>query len=256
MQDYVYISSVFVMSRPILLIGVLDGHGSKGEVAAQVVWKEMHAKITTGLARLHPQDWTDESLLKLLTRSSLEVEALWKVAFAQEYANAKTGGTTMNLHMKIGEDLWCVNVGDSRSALLTDKQEGVQLSLDANCKDDLFCMEFKERGGQIRSGRAGGILAMTTSFEGEEFPGVRAIPKITKTKADQNCCLITASDGLWDNLSTTEVLAYVSKRLEEKISPGQIARELVDIAVEMDLIDHDETDNISVIVAKLTEEYL
>jgi serine/threonine protein phosphatase PrpC len=162
----------------------------------------------------------------------------------------------MALNVKIGDTIWCINVGDSRSALVTSEGKGVVLSQDASLDKEEFYQDVQDRGGKIwgrkNNLRVNGILAMATSFEGvdDQFIGVRAIPQITQIFVKKGDYLVVASDGLWDTQRTEKVLGFINQKKTSMLEQA-MAQELTEFAIDDSLKKWGRTDNITVLVAKI-----
>lgn len=258
MQDDYLIAPLLCGKKTVFLIGILDGHGVRGEKAAAFVKKNIQEIIQRELSLLQEEDWTDGKIEKILMLACLETEYAWKEATKK--GPYQSGGTTLSLNVIIDGNLWCVNVGDSRSCLLSQNAQSLQLSRDANLKDPSFRQGVIDRGGVITGFetdlRVNDTLAMATAFEGvgSAYKGITSLPRITKTFLEEGDYLVVASDGLWDSCSSEVALGYVKKRVQEGAFEELIAKELVEWVITHDLNQPSigcTTDNIAVIVVKI-----
>ena len=160
-QEDAFVASSFKISTPagqthtVLLTGVLDGHG--GREVADYVKENLQKKIenlfscifNNSLKRRHP-------LKELKDEQTLSDKLIWnvlKIACVElhDECTHPLAGTTAAFSLLIdGEDLWHVNVGDSRS-IITSKEKTIQLSEDMRMRFNFASDLTKEAFDQIES---------------------------------------------------------------------------------------------------------
>lgn len=138
--------------------------------------------------------------------------------------------------------LYLANVGDS-SAVLVSNTTAEIISYDHKATDRLEMARVQNSGGTIFRGRLRGTLALTRSLGDHmlKSSGLSAEPTVTRIVLTPcHTMVVLASDGLWDVVSPTDLLAY------KNFEPLDIASELIRYAVKCG-----SQDNISVIVISL-----
>jgi serine/threonine protein phosphatase PrpC len=121
-------------THTVLLTGVLDGH--RGRAVADYVKENLPKKLENLFSSLFNKALKEEHPLKVLEdEQSLSDKVIWNVlkiacVELQDECTHPYAGTTAAFSLLIdGEDLWHVNVGDSRS-IITSKEKTIQLSED------------------------------------------------------------------------------------------------------------------------------
>ncbi|OMJ28255.1 Protein phosphatase 2C-like protein [Smittium culicis] len=141
-------------------------------------------------------------------------------------------------------DLYVANVGDAR-CVYSNNLETIRLTYDHKGDDQFEANRIINAGGYVFNGRVNGVLAVTRSLGdssmkqfvvGNPYVSHISIPKSSGT-------LVLACDGLWDVCSDDMAI----KLANESPDPQSAAESLVQYAV-----DNFSTDNISVIVIKLS----
>ncbi|MRI33061.1 hypothetical protein EOPP23_08700 [Endozoicomonas sp. OPT23] len=211
--------------------GILDGHGGNSA-----------AKQAKKLLEVHLQKRLQE-----YCKDGVEGEegdaAIWnaiKIAFvdtshAIKHSKGALGaGTTANIAIKIGNDLWVANSGDSRAILLNKDGSAVQLSEDAKAKNDKFRGSVEKRGGEVtKNGRVNNSTAVARSLgEHAELGAVSARPKITKVPIQPGQKLIQTCDGVPDVGRTDEIAKVVHDGLESGDTLAMAATRLVESAMK------------------------
>ncbi|KAM0064858.1 putative protein-serine/threonine phosphatase [Helianthus debilis subsp. tardiflorus] len=126
-------------------------------------------------------------------------------------------GSTAVVALICSSHIIVANCGDSRAVLYRGK-EVVVLSNDHKPNREDEYARIEAAGGKIiqwNGHRVFGILALSRSI-GDEFlkPFIIPDPEVTCTpRAREDECLILASDGLWNVMSTEEVCEIARKRI-------------------------------------------
>ena len=149
--------------------------------------------------------------------------------------------------------LFCANVGDSR-AVLSRGGRKVDLSFDHKVTRPDERARIEAAGGTIIKDRLHGVLAVSRAFGdaehkiglGSECWGVEftadplsAVPEVTHeplTVEDE--FVVLACDGVWDVMTSQQVVNFVRHHLLEHRDAGVAARALVDKAIALGSIDN------------------
>uniref|UniRef100_A0A6N2KBS3 protein-serine/threonine phosphatase n=1 Tax=Salix viminalis TaxID=40686 RepID=A0A6N2KBS3_SALVM len=209
--------------RPVHLFGVFDGHG--GAHVAALCRERMHVLIEEELARV--------DLTRLRSESGdggAEWEEMWRGVMKRSYERMDEvamgtcacgsmgfkcgchpmqmalGGSTAVVAVLSPEHIIVANCGDSRAALSRGGR-AIPLSVDHKPDRSDELARIEAAGGRViflNGARVEGILAMSRAI-GDKYlkPVVIAEPEITFTQREpEDECLILASDGLWDVMSS------------------------------------------------------
>ena len=225
-QDYIYFSDTPVGNLPNLYI-VADGMGGHkaGDKASSFAVEEFVK---------HIRNATEEHPLILMRNAMNSVnEALYHLAVSKpEYEGM---GTTFVAAVVLEDELYLMNIGDSRLYILDENL--TQISLDHSLVEELV------RSGQL------------TKEEAKNHPQknviTRAVGVDTKVKADyfqvsmeEVRSILLCSDGL-TNMITEQTIKYV---LENTKSIQKAAEALIGLAN-----DNGGLDNISVVIIEKEE---
>lgn len=199
--------------------GVFDGHG--GDRASRFAAENLH----TILAQ-HNSLLTDP--VNALIESFHELDKRWLI----KAAAGLDDGSTAVVAIVVENTLYVANAGDSRCVLGQESGVAVNLSDDhkPNREDELLRIEAAH--GQVKYAsacwRVQGILAVSRSFGDRRLKRwVIATPEVQVRKVkDDDRCLILASDGLWDVLSSQQAVDVVAG-LDKDNFPHTAAETLV-----------------------------
>lgn len=224
-------------SVPVEVRAIFDGHG--GSAMAEFAAANFSDHLTKVLQRFNREKMTERRIW-----NALKI-AVTNLNQAATTAGVGRSGCTLNATVRIGDDLWCVNVGDSRSILVDSTTgETTQLSEDAKPDDPKYLASIKKRGGFVKGKRIGGSLAVGRALGDFSVTGVTARPKITKITLQQGHSyrLIQACDGIWD-VFNSDTVGGIAK---PEISFPKLAEEIVKRSFK-----RGSRDNLSVITADL-----
>ncbi|KAF9180316.1 Protein phosphatase 2C 2, partial [Haplosporangium sp. Z 767] len=123
--------------------------------------------------------------------------------------------------------LYVGNAGDSRAVLGRDGA-AIALSIDHKPTNVEELTRILFAGGSVESGRVNGLLAVSRAlgdfcFKSTDIsePGeqiVTAIPDVTEHKlTDEDEFLVLACDGIWDCMSSKQVINFVRQKITERI---------------------------------------
>ncbi|KAK8537082.1 hypothetical protein V6N12_043261 [Hibiscus sabdariffa] len=223
------------LKRPIHFFAVYDGHG--GSHVAALCREKMHVLVEEELMRVNH---TGESERGVDSRSQ---EESWRSAMKRSFERMDAvatstcacgsvghrcgchsmevalGGSTAVVALLTPEHIVVANCGDSRAVLC---RGGMAIPLSFDHKPDRpdERARIEAAGGRVifvNGARVEGILAMSRAI-GDKYlkPVVTSEPEITFTKREpEDECLILASDGLWDVLSSDMACEVVHECLKE-----------------------------------------
>ncbi|KAI3849486.1 hypothetical protein MKW92_040654 [Papaver armeniacum] len=245
MEDTHFLMPSMCRQKDVHLFGIFDGH--RGAAAAEFSVRALPRFLQTLGSTLSPSDALTEAFMKT------------DIAFRDELIvqrNVK-GTTKKNWHpgccaiaaLIVENKLFVANAGDCRTILC---RAGTAFPL---TKDHTAsCVEERERviraGGQVKwqvdNWRVGtAALQVTRSIGDDDLkPAVTAEPEITETTlTSEDEYLVMASDGLWDVVSSEDVISIIRDTVKE---PGMCSKRLATEAAE-----RGSKDNITVIVVFL-----
>ncbi|PHZ17887.1 PP2C-domain-containing protein [Rhizopus microsporus ATCC 52813] len=165
-----------------------------------------------------------------------------------ELMNSNSGCTAV-VAIVTKNDVLYSNAGDSRSVISTRDGKGVPLTQDHKPKHPDEHTRIKNAGGFVENGRVNGHLALSRALGDFTFKSntqltpdrqaVTAEPDIIEHLiTDHDEFMVLACDGIWDCLSSQEVVDFIRCKLCEHKSLGIICEELMDFCLS-------ETDNYS-----------
>ncbi|XP_019751463.1 protein phosphatase 1G [Hippocampus comes] len=153
-------------------------------------------------------------------------------------------GTTAVVALIRGKQLIVANAGDSR-CVVSERGKAVDMSYDHKPEDELELSRIKKAGGKVTvDGRVNGGLNLSRAI-GDHFykrnkvlppeeQMISAMPDVkVLTLNDDHDFMVIACDGIWNVLSSQEVVDFISERIKPDHSG---ARPLSSIVEE--LLDH------------------
>ncbi|KAJ8536720.1 hypothetical protein K7X08_035121 [Anisodus acutangulus] len=294
--------------RPVDFFAIYDGHGGHhvDPTVASLCSERMHVVLEEELMRMRNNVDMGGSSSSSGRRQPLEgprqrTEEAWNSVFRScflridEMASCTCGecgsvgyqcgcppdalglmGSTAVVAVLTAETIIVANCGDSR-AVLSRNGSAIPLSYDHKPDKREERARIEERGGRVvfaDGARVEGILAMSRAI-GDTYlkPYITSEPEMTFTKREaEDECLILASDGLWDVISS-ELACDVAKKclLEDDPAGDHSFRPLVEGVGEGALfssrcasaaalltrlaLGRNSSDNISVIVVDLKRNH-
>ena len=220
----------FPEAPDISLFGVFDGHG--GDLVAHHV------------AREFPRHFQQTKEFPTLTGNPADFEARAKAAFEhsvmsidqemrqlQEVESGQDQSGSTSVMVLVGPScVVCANTGDSRAVMSRD---GVAVALSEDHKP--FNPEEKERieaaGSHVKFNRVNGDLAVSRALGDfvykrceslpEENQAVTAFPEVMTERRDpeKDGFIVLACDGIWDVMSSQEVVDKVREMLQNGRPP-------------------------------------
>ncbi|KAJ8416072.1 hypothetical protein AAFF_G00380940 [Aldrovandia affinis] len=154
-------------------------------------------------------------------------------------------GTTAVVALIRGKQLIVANAGDSR-CVVSERGKAVDMSYDHKPEDDLELARIKNAGGKVTmDGRVNGGLNLSRAIGDHFYKRNKALPpeeqmisalpdvKVLTLNEDHDFMVI-ACDGIWNVMSSQEVVDFVSVRI--KAEESSEVRALSSIVEE--LLDH------------------
>ncbi|XP_019935716.2 protein phosphatase 1G isoform X1 [Paralichthys olivaceus] len=154
-------------------------------------------------------------------------------------------GTTAVVALIRGKQLIVANAGDSR-CVVSERGKAVDMSYDHKPEDELELARIKNAGGKVTmDGRVNGGLNLSRAI-GDHFykrnktlsPEEQMISSMPDVKVltlnEEHDFMVIACDGIWNVLSSQEVVDFISERI--KLDQSGKARPLSSIVEE--LVDH------------------
>ena len=241
---------------------VFDGHGIDGNEVASYCKKHFVKKIIKNLQSM--EAFNELNIHNALTHAVLEVDAA-----LIHMRGGSTASLVMVVKKKAGKGLWeneklfAINVGDSRSVLITSSQQekkkngfklfkktemkrkATQLTEDAKFQLK-YVKSIEKRGGVVTFDRAKdkahaenqGGFGLSRSIGGHSFSFyLSARPTITEypvAALDTKAKIFIATDGLWGMASTEQVKERIL--LQEGLPIQNIATHIVARALRANVL--------------------
>merc|ERR1719270_2033039 len=188
--------------------------------------------------------------------------------FTEEPGN--DSGCTAVVALMAGTTLFVANAGDSRCVVCRDG-EAVEMSADHKPEDDIELKRIKNAGGKVTpDGRVNGGLNLSRAIGDHAYKqnkGLTLAEQMISPKPDirtleidpeKDSWMILACDGIWNFMSSQEVVDYVNQRIgktpEDKLST--ICEELFEHCLAPDTMgDGTGCDNMTAVIVKFKEEF-
>ncbi|KAJ0002196.1 hypothetical protein NQD34_001992 [Periophthalmus magnuspinnatus] len=154
-------------------------------------------------------------------------------------------GTTAVVALIRGKQLIVANAGDSR-CVVSERGKAVDMSYDHKPEDELELARIKNAGGKVTmDGRVNGGLNLSRAIGDHFYKRNKALPPEEQmisampdikvlTLNEEHDFMVIACDGIWNVLSSQEVVDFVSERM--KPDQSDKTRSLSSIVEE--LLDH------------------
>ena len=156
------------------------------------------------------------------------------------------GNTLTSIYIDY-KNLYCSNVGDSKSIIINNEKY-INLTYEDKCIDKNEKKRIEKNGGCIYNDRLDGIIALSRTIGDHKLKGngLISIPHIKKyvlSSFDKYC--IIASDGVWDVLSEDNIFNFAN----QCYNCDDLSKKIVD-----ESINNGSQDNISCIVIEFNWE--
>ena len=239
MKNNLYVSESKCSSKFLSLFAVFDGHS--GCESAKLAKKNMENILIKELI-------SNNDIIKAIKNTIIKLDKL--------ICNAEhDSGCTLNgfLIDKIKYIIYTINIGDSRSILISNNNVIKQLSIDHKPNNAIESKRIIKNGGFITNNRILGVLGVSRSLgdkmlKSNDMNFVDNTPDINiHNITKNNKFLVCACDGLFDVLSNDDIGTYINKQYNNNIDINDIATNIVNYAIN----DKKSKDNVSVIICKL-----
>jgi protein phosphatase 2C family protein 2/3 len=236
---------------PVAFFGVYDGHG--GEKIAQFTGDNLFKVIKK-----------QDEFLKGNYGRALQDAFLAADVEILEDDNLKNdqSGCTATTVLISGDKIICANAGDSRT-VLSINGNAKPLSYDHKPNNEGEHARICAAGGFVDIGRVNGNLALSRAIGDFDFKKsvdlppeeqiVTAFPDVIEheiTKDDE--FVVLACDGIWDCLTSQQVVEVVRKGINDRLTLVEISEALIDICLAPNSYGSGiGCDNMSVIIVAL-----
>jgi len=209
-----------------MFFAVYDGHG--GSTVAKFAGKNVHQRLLA--EESYREKRYDEALKKAFLGTDEDLLA------DPAHTRDPSGCTAVAALITADKRIFVANAGDSRS-VISVKGEVKPLSFDHKPSSDTERARIVGAGGYIEYGRVNGNLALSRALGDFEFKKnyaltpqkqvITADPDVTEHAiTDEDEFLVIACDGIWDCLSSQQVVDFIRLRVSE-------GKELQEIGEEM-----------------------
>lgn len=241
------------------IFAVFDGHG--GPLVSRYVGERLHKIFDatyqgpSGSALV-----TDErSISTALQRSFLACDEALHQESGEDCGTCGSTGCVTVLRHSTPRRLWCANTGDSR-AVLCRAGKAIDISEDHRPALATEAQRIIAAGSSIISDRVDGMLAVSRAFGDFDFKqaknlppqkqAVTCLPDVVEVELGPgDTFMVIACDGIWDCLTSQEVVTFVSDSLSKRNDPLVAAEALIERCIAKDIPeDGIGTDNMSVVV--------
>ncbi|KAL5240486.1 hypothetical protein ACI65C_007896 [Semiaphis heraclei] len=183
----------------------------------------------------------------------------------EEDKPGKDSGCTAVMALLVNDKLYVANAGDSRCVVSIDGKAH-DMSKDHKPEDEPELKRICKAGGRVSSdGRVNGGLNLSRALgdhnykKNKDLPNteqmITALPDVTvlDITPDKTNFLVLACDGIWNSLSSQEVVDFISERINKPdVKLSSICEELFEQCLAPNtLTDGTGCDNMTCIIVKL-----
>ena len=230
-QDNYFIFPNFANNSNYLFIGVCDGHGTFGQNISSYLKENLPLNLSQNFIKKNIRNLHQENSLALSQVISKVYQTTNKIMNEDERIDSSLSGSTCVSLIFTPQKIFCINVGDSRCVLGkydNNKKKWIPMNLSRDHKpsDEDEKKRILQCGGRVESlvdeddnyvgpervwiqNQKIPGLAMSRSF-GDEIVhevGVIVDPEIFEhTLEEEDKFVILASDGIWEFMSSDEVV--------------------------------------------------
>ncbi|XP_067126174.1 protein phosphatase 1G [Centruroides vittatus] len=162
-----------------------------------------------------------------------------------------------------GTQLYVANAGDSR-CVVSRLGEAIEMSSDHKPEDELERKRIENAGGHVTiDGRVNGGLNLSRAIGDHSYKQnknlspkeqmITALPDVRTLTLDVNSddFMVLACDGIWNFMSSQEVIDFIKDRLDSDIKLSTISEQLFDYCLAPDTLgDGTGCDNMTCIIVK------
>jgi len=213
------------LGENIKYFAVYDGHGTKGKDASLLLRYEVSKKLVR-----------DKSTIQKFVRKD-QVEKYFTKLFKsiqKKYHRSSNdyemSGTTAVCILIIEQKLYCINLGDSRAVLGSEKKDkkvATEMSIDHKPSRDDEMKRIIEKGGEVNDktgvprvfkkneDQPGLAVSRTIGDIMAHECGVSSEPEVIEKELDSDDkFIVIGSDGIWDVMSSPEVVGFIFDKME------------------------------------------
>ncbi|KAJ7134603.1 phosphatase 2C-like domain-containing protein [Mycena epipterygia] len=199
---------------PNTFFAVYDGHG--GGTVAKFAGQNVHKRLVT--EESYKESQYDEALKRAFLGTDEDL-------LANPAHTRDPSGCTAVAALVTKDKIYVANAGDSRS-VISVKGEVKPLSFDHKPSNEVEKTRISGAGGYIEFGRVNGNLALSRALGDFEFKKnynmtpekqiITADPDVTcHDITDEDEFLVLACDGIWDCLSSQQVVNFIRFQVSE-----------------------------------------
>ena len=233
------------------IFGIFDGHGEFGDIVSN----EIKNNFVEYFNNLNYN--SNENYDKLCNNNYKEIYSLFNQIDKKLHKkyNSKNicynSGTTANIILLFKNKIISINIGDSKSILITgNNNEIIQLNKCHNPEREDEKKRIEKNGGEVGRVNWADYGPQRVWFKGKIYPGlsisrsfgdfiseplgVFSVPEIKEFDIDykKNKIMVIATDGIWEFLSNEKVRDIIIPYYEENNIHGGINK-LIDVASKM-----------------------
>lgn len=211
---------------------VYDGHGESLYYRKDKTLSDKHVVLHIR-DNLHHylidalQDWEELSVDEIRKR----IQETFREVDKHMYDNEGLFGCTANIILILGDSIYQINLGDSKSIIYSGN---TILSQTIDHKPDSEKERILSKGGMIEKNRVNGMLAMSRAFGDYQLKlvnniydaegPVSCIPEVIVTKRVPGSKFIVATDGLYDGVR--EDVQYLVNMMNKHTSHRKMVKYL------------------------------
>ena len=281
------------------IYSIMDGHGSNGHLVSNFIkdkiiqnftdisfyFKKIKPKENTPLE--YPKNILELILKKLKKNDFQKIKDFYKaidesLSSIEVRFDSNFSGSTCIIIFQLGNYLISSNVGDSRSLLIKENKELIELSKDHKPENENERQRIENMGGIVSQcndlyddGKEGGPFRVW--MKGCDYPGIamsRSIgdkiahsigvinePEILEFNLDENSkYIILGSDGIWQFLKNEDIINIIfeiNQKEKEKNNVKEIICKIIIKAAVNNFIDNDEyVDDITISLVSIGKKVL
>lgn len=212
---------------------VYDGHG--GSYVAKFAGENLHKRLVL------EKSYTEKNYEIAFKEAFLGVDQELRV---DPLRPKKPSGCTAVAALVTEYKIYVANAGDSRS-VISVKGEAKPLSFDHKPTNHLEQARILKGGGYVDFGRVNGDLALSRALGDFEFKEnwtvgpeeqiVTAYPDVTcHERTEEDEFLVLACDGIWDCLSSQQVIDFVRHHVATGTDLTEIGKKICDYCLAPD----------------------
>ncbi|XP_040583915.1 protein phosphatase 1G [Lepeophtheirus salmonis] len=178
-------------------------------------------------------------------------------------------GCTAVVGLIVKDELFVANAGDSRCVVCRNG-EAIEMSIDHKPEDDIEKERIVKAGGNVTNdGRVDGGLNLSRALGDHAYKLKKTLPLIEQMISPQpdirtlkldpktDTFIILACDGIWNSMSSQEVVDFIKPRIEQNPDKlSSICEELFDVCLAPDTSgDGTGCDNMTAVIIKVKDSY-